>query len=213
MNNVNRQKRQNKSTLRQRQAQATASMIVAAAKALFLEQGYTGTTIEAIAERAGVAVSTVYAVFGSKRGILRAIRTAWHEGSRIREVVYSDPGEASPEKRLEKLAQATYQQWETGSEVIAIYNGAAAADPEAAAELSEALKGRRKGMETFALSLESHLRPGLDTARAAAILQALCLPEVFNELVRQSGWSAEDYQAWLSQALKCELLGRESRGG
>jgi AcrR family transcriptional regulator len=181
-------------------------MIVAAAKALFLEQGYTGTTIEAIAGRAGVAVSTVYAVFGSKRGILRAIRNAWHDGSRIRDVTYGDPGEAGPEERLERLAQATRRQWESGAEVISIYNGAAAADPEAADELSEALKGRRKSMENFASSLEAHLRPGLDAARAAAILQALCLPDVFNELVRQSGWPADAYQAWLSQALKRELL-------
>jgi hypothetical protein len=90
--------------------------------------------------------------------------------------------------------------------VIAIYNGAAAADPEAAAELSQALEGRRKGMETFARNFEPHLRPGLDVERATAILQALCLPEVFNELVRHSGWSAEAYQAWLLQALKRELL-------
>jgi AcrR family transcriptional regulator len=195
------------STLRQRQAQATANMIVAAAKALFLEQGYTGATIEAIAERAGVAVSTVYAIFGSKRGILRAIRSAWHEISRIRDVTYGDPGEERPEDRLQKLAQATRQQWETGAEVTAIYNGAAAADPEAAAELSEALMGRRKAMENFAKSLEQYLRPGLDTTRATAILLALCLPEVFNELVRNSNWSAEAYQVWLSQTLKRELLG------
>ena len=91
-----------------------------------------------------------------------------------------------------------------------IYTIAAAADLEAAAELSDALAGRRKGMETFAMSLEPHLRPGLDTARAA-ILQALCLPDVFNTLVRQSGWQTEAYQAWLSQALKRELL--EEFGG
>ena len=198
--------RQTKSTLRQRQAQATAGMIVAAAKALFLEQGYTGATVEAIAERAEVAVSTVYAVFRSKRGILRAIRSAWHERSHIREVTYGDPGEASPEERLEQLAQATRRQWETGAEVIAIYNGAAAADPEAAAELSEALQGRRKSMQTFASSLEPHLRAGLDVARAAAILQGLCLPDVFNELVRQSDWSLDAYQTWLSNILKRELL-------
>lgn len=206
MKNVNSQKRQVRSTLRQRQAQATANLIVAAAKALFLERGYTSTTIEAIAERADVAVSTVYAVFGSKRGILRAIRSAWHEGSHIRAVTYGDPGGAGPEARLEQLARATRQQWETGSEVIAIYSGAAAADPEAAAELSEALAGRRKGMEKFALSLEPYLHPGLDTARAAAILQALCLPEVFFELVHHSGWPAEAYQTWLAQILKRELL-------
>ncbi|HEY3310953.1 MAG TPA: helix-turn-helix domain-containing protein [Anaerolineales bacterium] len=194
------------STLRQRQAQATASMIVTAAKALFLEQGYSGTTIEAIAGRAEVAVSTVYAVFGSKRGILRAIRSPWHERSRIREVTYGDPGGATPKQRLEQLAQATRQQWESGVEVITIYNSAAASDPAAAAELNEALKGRRKGMETFALSLVPGLRQGMEPARASAILQALCLPEVYNELVRQSGWTAEAYQDWLLQALKRELL-------
>jgi AcrR family transcriptional regulator len=194
------------STLRQRQAQATASIIVTSARELFLEQGYTGTTIEAIAARADVAVSTVYTVFGSKRGILRAIRSPWHEGSHIRDVVYGEPGDASPEQRLEQLAQATRQQWESGGDLITIYQGAAAADPEAAAELSEALKGRRKGMETFALSMEPHLPPGLDVTRAAAILQALCLPEVYNQLVRQSGWPADAYQAWLLHALKRELL-------
>ena len=119
---------------------------------------------------------------------------------------YGDPGEARPEERLERLARATRQQWETGAEIIAIYNGVAAADTEVAAKLSEALKGRRKGMGTFALSLKPHLHTGLDTARAAAILQALCLSDIFNELVRHLGWSVESYQAWLAQSLKRELL-------
>ncbi|MCL5097379.1 MAG: TetR/AcrR family transcriptional regulator [Candidatus Omnitrophica bacterium] len=200
-------KSQIRSSLRQRQAQATANMIVAAAKALFLELGYTGTTIEAIAERAGVAVSTVYAVFNSKLGILRAIRSAWHDTSHIREITYGNSKVINPHQLLEELAQATCRQWETGSDVIAIYNGAAAADAEAAAELSEALAGRRKGMEKLAKSLEPHLRHDLDAARVAAILQALCLPEVFFELVRNSGWALEAYQDWLSGALKRELLG------
>lgn len=199
-------KRQTKPTLRQRQAQITRDLIVTAAQALFLERGYTGTTIEAIAEQAGVAVSTVYAVFGSKRGILRAIREAWHGRSHIWEVAYGDPGSAHPGERLEQLAQATRKQWDTGCEVIAIYTGASHADPEAAAELTEALEGRRKGMETFARNLEPHLRPDLSVARATAILQALCLPEVFDELVNHSGWSMDAYQTWLAEVLKRELL-------
>lgn len=199
-------KRQIKSTLRQRQAQATRNMIVAAAQMLFLERGYVGTTIEAIAEKAEVAVSTVYVDFGSKRGILRAIREAWHGRSHIREVTFGKPEAIKPKERLEQLAQATRQQWETGSDVVAIYNGAAMVDPEAAAELSEALAGRRRGIANFAQGLESHLRQGMDVARATAILQALCMPEVFDELVRHSGWSPDAYQAWLSQALKRELI-------
>jgi len=203
MSDVNRLK---KITHRQRQAQATRSMIVASAQALFLEQGYICTTIETIAERAGVATSTVYAIFGSKRGILRAIRDTWHERSHIREVLANTQPSANPKERLEQLAQATRKQWETGADVTAIYTGAAAADRRAAAELTQALTGRREGLQSFAKSLEPHLRPGLDTSHAASILQALCLPEVFDELVRHSGWSMEEYQEWLFQTLKREIL-------
>lgn len=203
-------KQQSKTTLRQRQAQQTARMIVTAAKELFLEQGYSGTTIESIAARAGVAVSTVYAVFGSKRGILRAIRTEWHERSHIRDITVGTLGGDEPRERLEQLAQATRQQWETGAEVIAIYNGAATSDAEAAAELNQALAGRRKALKSFALGLKPHLRPGLDVTHAAAIVQALCLAEVYHELVRRVGWTGEEYQQWLAQALKCQLLERET---
>lgn len=197
---------QTKITHRQRQAQATRSMIVAAAQALFLEQGYICTTIETVAERAGVATSTVYAIFGSKRGILRAIRDSWHERSHIREVLNSASQSSNPRERLEQLAEATRKQWEMGAEVTAIYTGAAAADPRAAAELTQALVGRREGLQTFAKSLEPHLRPGLDAAHAASILQALCLPEIFDQLVRRSGWSVDEYQVWLTQTLKREML-------
>jgi AcrR family transcriptional regulator len=181
-------------------------MIVAAAQALFLEQGYICTTIDVIAERAGVATSTVYAIFGSKRGILRAIRDAWHERTHIREVLSSSKPSSNPVVRLDQLTAATRRQWEIGAEVTAIYTGAAAADPRAAAELTEALTGRREGLQSFAKSLELHLRAGLDADHAASILQALCLPEVFDELVRRSGWSADEYQAWLARTLKWELL-------
>src|SRR4030065_1450357 len=109
MTNVNSQL---KSTHRRRQAQAPRDMIVAAAQALFLEQGYICTTIDAIAERAGVATSTVYAIFGSKRGILRAIRDTWHERTHIREVLNNSQPSPNPVERLDVLAEATRRQWE-----------------------------------------------------------------------------------------------------
>jgi AcrR family transcriptional regulator len=195
-----------KPTLRQRQAQETRNMIVASAQSLFLDHGYVSTTIEAIAEQAGVAISTVYAIFGSKRGILKAIREAWHGETHIRDVVYGSPREAGSEAWIDQLAQATRLQWEKGSVMVTIYTDAASVDPEAAAELAQALAGRRRGLENFAKSLEPHLRPGLTVARAAAILQALCQPEIYNELVRRSGWSPEEYEDWLEQILKHELL-------
>ncbi len=58
------------STRRQAQARQTRLHIAEAARVLFLERGYAGTSIEAIAERAGVAPETIYAAFKNKRNVL-----------------------------------------------------------------------------------------------------------------------------------------------
>jgi AcrR family transcriptional regulator len=87
---------------------------VAAVQTLFLERGYANTTIDAITVQEGVAASTVYAIFGSKCSFLHAIWEAWHERSHIRVEAFSNPGNVSPEKHLEQLAQATCKQWKTG---------------------------------------------------------------------------------------------------
>src|SRR5262245_43307608 len=58
---------------RQQQAAATRRGILEAALRLFDEQGYPATTMEAIAAEAGVALKTVYVVFTTKSGLLRAL--------------------------------------------------------------------------------------------------------------------------------------------
>ena len=66
-------KRPYRSALRTEQARLTRRRILDAAEALFQADGYGATTIAAIAARAEVAVDTVYAVFGTKRGVLQAL--------------------------------------------------------------------------------------------------------------------------------------------
>ncbi|MGH3089378.1 MAG: TetR/AcrR family transcriptional regulator [Rubrobacteraceae bacterium] len=193
-------------THRQRQALMTRRLIVDAARELFLERGYGVTTMEAIAGEAGVAVSTVYAVFKTKRAILREIREAWHEESRARGIYEEASVQADPERRLEMVARANRRQWETGGVMVAIYQGAAAADREAAAELKEALRGRKAALDLVVGGMEVNLRPGLDVVGAAAILRALCRAEVYRELVEESGWPPERYEGWLAGALKEQLL-------
>ena len=197
-------------THRQRQALWTQRLIVDAARKLFLERGYAATTMGAIAEEAGVAVSTVYAAFKNKRTILRAIREAWHEQTRAREINEEASRQPDPERRLEMVANATRRQWETGGAVVAIYQGAAAADRGAAAELREALRGRRAALDRVVEGMEGSLRPGLDEDRAAAILRAVCRAEVYRELVGESGWSPDEYEAWLFKTLTEQLLPLEA---
>jgi AcrR family transcriptional regulator len=193
-------------THRQRQALWTRRLIVDAARKLFLERGYTATTMDAIAKEAGVAVSTVYAVYKNKRAILRAIREAWHEQTRAREINEEASRQPDPGRRLGMVARATRRQWETGGDVVAVYQGAAAADREAAAELREALRGRRAALDRVVEGMEEALRPDLDAARAAAVLRALCRAEIYRELVEESGWSPDEFEAWLLQTLKEQLL-------
>jgi AcrR family transcriptional regulator len=198
-------------THRQRQALATRRLIVEAARRLFLERGYAATTMDAIAGEAGVAVSTVYAIFKNKRAILKEIRMAWHEQTRAREINARAVAEPDPARRLEMVANSNRRQWELGAGLVAIYQGAAAVDREAAAELQEALRGRRSTLDLIVEGMEGALRPDLGAARAAAILRALCRAEVYQELVVESGWSPDEYEFWLGETLKRELLTAEAK--
>jgi len=197
-------------THRQRQALETRRLIVDTARELFLERGYAATTIDAIAGKAGVAVSTVYAIFKNKRAILREIRMAWHEQTRAREINEEVAVQPDPERRLEMVANANRRQWELGGALVAIYQGAAAADREAAAELEEALRGRRATLDRVVQGMEEALRPGMTVERAAAILRALCQAEIYRELVEGSGWSPDEYEVWLAETLKGQLLSRKA---
>ena len=196
-------------THRQRQALWTRRLIVDAAQKLFLERGYAATTMDAIAKEAGVAVSTVYTIYKNKRAVLRAIREAWHEQTHAREIYEEASQQLDPKQRLEMVAHASRRQWEAGGALVAIYQGAAAADRQAAAELREALRGRRAALDRIVEGMEAALRPDLDPARAAAILRALCRAELYRELVEESGWSPDEYEVWLFETLKEQLLPRD----
>ena len=56
-------------SLRERQKQQRRVDMLVAARTLFVERGYSRTTMDAIAEEAGVGVATVYTYFSSKEGV------------------------------------------------------------------------------------------------------------------------------------------------
>src|SRR5258708_38149675 len=134
---------------RQRQSLVTQRIILDAARDLFLEQGYGSATIEAISARAGVAVSTVYGIYKSKRGILKAIREAWHQESGQCEIYEQALQQMNAPRRMELAANATRRQWETSAAMMSIYASAAAVGSEAAPELPEGGTGSGVVMSTF----------------------------------------------------------------
>jgi AcrR family transcriptional regulator len=195
-------------THRQRQALETRRLIVNAARKLFLERGYGVTTMDAIAAEAGVAVSTVYAIFKNKRAFLKEIRSTFLDQARTREIYEEARRQQDPGRRLEMMAHQNRRQWGVGGSMIAIHEGAAAVDLEAAAELRDVLGARRRMLTRFVEEMKDALRPDLDADRAAAILLALCQPAVYRELVEEGDWVPDEYEAWLSETLKEQLLPR-----
>ncbi len=195
------------SSHRQRQAQATRDQILAAAREAFREHGYGATLIADIARRAGVGVSTVYAVFTNKRGILRALREGARRDSGERELLREAEAEPDPALRLEMLAHAVRRQWETQGALYASLDGAAMSDPDAASERREALAARRRELAALVHGLNPHLRSGLGLDAAVAIVLALTRREVYAELVDEHRWGPDLYQAWLAAALAQQLLG------
>jgi AcrR family transcriptional regulator len=194
-------------TLRDERAQVTRRRIADAARRLFVRDGYAATTLAGIAAEAGVAVQTVYAVYGSKAGILHALReSAMHQPEA--EALYAEAmGAPSAVRRLELFARSIRRRWESSGDVVAIHRDAGTADPAIRAGVVATLERRRGGIRALAATLEDDLRPGVHVSDAVAILDALTLPEVYAALVDNGGLTPAAYETWLAEALVRELLG------
>jgi len=192
---------------RELQALATRERIAAAARTLFRERGYVATTIEVIAETAGVAVPTVYSALGSKKAILEEIRRLWIQDSQVQPLFVEALSEPDLNRRLELAARWQRLQLERGYDVIRIYHEAARADADIHAMWSEVLKGRAREKRRFIEALVDGLQPGLVVKDATDIYVALERPEIYGELVLERGWSPEQYERWLAKTLQQQLLG------
>lgn len=193
------------STYRQEQAAATRTRIAAAARRLFGEAGYQMTSVAAIAAEAGVAERTVYAAFGAKREILSAICDAWLEDAHARELVAEAVAAPDPARTVQLAARFLRALFETGYDVMVLFEAASAEDPETRAMLRAKLEGRNHVQNLIVASIGDHLVIPLPAAQA--IYRALAAVGVYQELVIESGWSIDDYERWVLAQLQAQLLG------
>ena len=202
MSDVNRQPQSH----RQRQALQTRKLIVRAARKLFAGGGYGTTSIEAVADEAGVSPRTIYAAFGNKKGILAAICEEWLEESGIQEAVSRGLAEPNLNRRLVLVAESSRRQWESERGVVALLEGAATSDAEVSRMVAGWKDDRARSLRMVVEGLEKQLRPGLDANEAGAMIRALTGSEVYTELVVSEGWSGEKYEQWLNGLLRQLLV-------
>lgn len=194
-----------RATLRAERAQVTRRRIADAARTLFAGKGYGATTLREVAQEAGVAVQTVYAVFGSKAGILRELREAVVVEPEAAALFGRALAGADRRRAVRLFAASIRRRWEAGHDVVVANEDAAATEPAIRAEVDAVLTRRRGGIARLADAVGSMPGPTLDTARVAALFDALSLPEVYRELVVVQGWTPDDYEDWLARTLEEQL--------
>lgn len=197
---------------------ATRSDVVGAARRLFVERGYSATTIEAIADASRVPLGTVYRLFGSKRGILLRVLDVAFGGDdesiayRDRPATQAAVAHRDPYQLLEAFAPLVRELLERSSPILHLLRSAADADPEAGELYAEAQRQRYVGQSNLARVLAERHQLAVTEREAADILYTLNSPDVFRALIEDRRWPAERYERWLTRALQATLLedGRDS---
>ena len=201
-------KRVYESPARERQAGETRSRIANAARQLLEQSGYEGMTIPAVARAAGVAVPTVYAIFGSKKGIVSELLDQARFGEDYRALVRSVMNTSKPRERLAFAARIARKIYESEVPVENLLRGAGMLAPELAAVENERECQRYDHQVILIDSLVQAklLRTGLDRQRARDILWCLTSRELFRMLVQRRGWSPDQYEDWLRSTLDRTLV-------
>ena len=188
--------------------------VIESARALFLERGFQATTIDAISERSDVPAPTVYRLFSSKLGILKAVLdvsiggddrdVAMLERPEVRMLLSSQ----DPQEQLAGFAGLVRGVMERAGSVHRILADAARSDHDAAALLDDIARQRHAGQNRIAQALaqKGALRAGLRERDAADVIHALASPELYGLLVLDRGWSGDRYENWLRSILADQLL-------
>jgi AcrR family transcriptional regulator len=205
-----------RSTRRAEQSAQTRRDIVMAAGVLFRDRGYTGASMPAIAEAAGVAVETLYRAFGSKAGLFRAVVEAALAGgaARAETPVGERPAiramieEPDPRRQVELYAATQPGIHRRAGPLLRALLGAAGTDPELRGLWDQMEEWRLTGQGRFVgmLAERGALRPGLDVEEARDVTWTLCSLANYDLLVTARGWSDERYEHWLATSLQAALL-------
>jgi AcrR family transcriptional regulator len=196
------------------QARETRHQIAESARSLFFERGYNGTTIDAIAQSAGVAPETVYAVFGNKRKIL------WHlmdisiggDDQPIRLLDRPEPQvvlhDIDQRRQIMMFSNGITEIMARAAHLFEIMRSAAKTEKDIEELLQNMLKERLENMTVFVRHLANNggLSEGMEISAAAELVWTITSPEVFLLLTRDRNYSKEKYTAWLQATLASLLL-------
>jgi AcrR family transcriptional regulator len=190
----------------------TRAKVIDAAAPLFIERGYLGTTIEAVADAAGVAVQTVYYLFTNKRTLLAGVLDASIVGDTEPVAVldrnwFDKLSDADPHDAIAHLVDAAVAIVSRAAPVYEVVRRASA-DPDIAALLDDNRARRRADQRSLvqALADAGHIREDLTVGAAADHIYALLNEETFQMLTVDCHWPTSAYRTWATDLLSHQLL-------
>ena len=207
-------KRPYNSAKRRESAQQTRLRIAQSGRALFVQLGYGATSIEAIANHAGVAVPTFYAIYGSKRALLFALLDAADAQADVIALEDSLRGAAvTPGRQLSLVVSFSRRLYQQSADLIEVARSAGSMEPDLAALWTEGEQRRLRGVAPIVHSWAAAgaLRKPLSERDALDILWSLMGPDNYRLFVTERGWSPEKYEKWLTATLKTLLLRKAPR--
>lgn len=195
----------------------TRRQVLVAARQEFAERGYSAATVTRIAERANVAVQTLYSAWGSKRELLRGVMETAVTGDD--DSVFDDTPPVIPMLRapteirsdgvaylryvaheFRVLAERATVGWQT-------YRDAAAIDPDAAKDWQQLMTVRRQAFRIITAQIpKAQLRKGLPPEAASDTAWVIASPDTCDQLVRRAGYSYDEFEEWVRITLTAALL-------
>ena len=184
------------------------------ATALFDSNGYALTTMDAIAERADVAVETIYSRFRNKANLLDAILepaiVGVADGRDLGDLPDLGAIRQCRDQRtqLRMLARFSRGILERTALAHRILRSAATTDPSAADLQRRDATRRGDAQRNYIDMLLSNgpLRLGLTAEDAAATYSAMSNPNTYALLVGERGWSGDKFEQWLGDCMELLLL-------
>jgi AcrR family transcriptional regulator len=205
-------KRRYDSSRRRAQAAATRRDILDAAQRLFETRGYAGTTMDAVAAEAGVALKTVYVVFETKSGLLRAL---WHlrlRGDEEDVPIGERPwyrgvlAEPDAERALRLGAHQARLVKERAGALLGVIRNAALVDADVQGLWDRIESDFYANQRAVVQTLHERGALRVDVARGADIMWTLNHPDVWRLLAVERGWTPDDWEQWFADTVVAQLV-------
>ena len=191
----------------------TRRRILQAAYELFVDQGYGATTLQGIAERAGVAVQTIYFAFGNKPSLLKELVDVTIAGDdepipTMQRAWFLDALAAdTAQAHLRSHVRGTCDMLQRVAPIVDVLRAAGAQDPSLAGMWQQDSDPRLEVHTAAARSLVA--KPGaraqMSVEHAADLLFGLLSPQLYLLFVRDRGWTADRWEQWVYDTLCAQI--------